>query len=104
MQRHGLVRRHEPAIRYPVRLAVGTLDEMPTRALDPGWVDGRHHPRVEPRSLDETTGHDPLGRLGGERRARGDHEPHAPWTIIFALLVERSHRAQESREDRLVQV
>src|SRR6185437_3718728 len=104
IERHGFIRRHEPAIRHPVRLAEGALREVRTRALDPRWVDRGHHPRVEARGFDETPGDDPLGWPGGERRAGGDHEAHTPRAVVFALLIERPDGTEEARQDRLVQV
>src|SRR6185437_3435256 len=67
-------------------------------------IDRSHHPRVKARGLDEAARNQPLGRLGGKRGTRRDHETHAARSVIFPPLIERAEGAEEPREDRLVQV
>ncbi len=77
---------------------------MCPRGFDPTWIDRGDHPCVESRRLNDTARHDPTRWLGGERRARSDHETYTPRAVVLALLVELTNRAEKARENRLVQV
>jgi hypothetical protein len=87
-----------------VRLAVTTLDEVLGGRLDPGRLDCSHHARVQTRRLHQIRRNHPLGWLRGQRRARCNHEARTACAFVFATLVERADVAEESAEDRLVQV
>jgi hypothetical protein len=87
----------------PVRLSVGTADQVRARRLDPRRLDLRHHARIEALGLDQARRDDPARRALRERRARRDHEARVACSEIGAILVEHADAAQEPRQDRLVQ-
>ena len=87
-----LVGDHRALLGFPVRLAVGALDQVLGQRLDPLGLDPRGDPAPQPGRLDQFGGHHPARRLLEQRRAGEHREAGAAGAEVVARSPGRASR------------